>query len=196
MLYVDQSMRFAASEISVYRLISLLLLCLLTSCAGMPYGPYTVAPNPLGEVTEWTTRLFPEPGQIRINLQLQHGATTTISLQKESEHDDEIPVRVVFSDEGCDAGHQVRVTYFGNSREIYHKYFDTTISWDNESTVTIEWGNDGKVSVRVNGETLIASSDQKFSLAHISSVKGYVKIKDLQYNRLQKISQTTIPRNI
>ena len=161
------------------RVIKVALLFLLVSCTSVPYGPYSAGPHPLGEVKEWNMRLFPEPGRIELEAELQHGSDLVILLGAKNRDYIE-PVRIVFSDEKCDTGHQIRVTYYVNRTEKLFKYFDTINVWGNDSLVTIEWDNDRRFSVTINGETMRAKTFVKFDSFEIKN-EGGVKIKNLQY---------------
>lgn len=165
----------------------LISLCLLTACASPRFGSHHFLLDPQSEQKEWVTRLAKEPGQITITTRQDPGSRIRISLVAQPNQHRNPLVDIIISDVDCEVGHQIIVAHFANQNDVYRQYFNTTIPWQSDFTLSLSWDKSGTLAVTLGDETIKAKPYQNFVYARIESTKGVLEVKELRYTKTSTV---------
>lgn len=132
----------------ILRAISLVLF--LTACATpAPHGDYTteLAANP----SYWQLPVNADSGHLISEMTLSSGDRMRVSI--DDKRGDALAA-MYFSDADCDFGHDIYISYPGESPSVQHRfYFDQQIPWEQLIALELRWDGEGQLLVGLNEQT-------------------------------------------
>jgi|GEM_PF-3660563 len=131
------------------RLSVAILVLILTACASpAPHGDY--ATELADESPVWTLPVSASSGQIISEMTLSSRDYLQISI--DNKRGDAL-AEMYFSDADCDFGHDIYISYPGESPLVEHRfYFDEQIPWDQRIALDLSWDDEGQLLVGLNGQ--------------------------------------------